>query len=107
VRTPGKGQQILTGDTMNTAARLEQNAGTDEILIGEPTYRLVRDAVEVERSSPDRAKGKSEPLAAYRLVRVFGDEQASRRHDAPIVGRQEELLTLLSAFGRAREERRC
>jgi class 3 adenylate cyclase/tetratricopeptide (TPR) repeat protein len=105
VRTPGEGQQILTGDTMNTAARLEQNAGTDQILIGEPTYRLVRDAVEVEAVEPIEAKGKSEPLAAYRLVRVFGDEQASRRHDAPIVGRQEELLALLSAFGRAREQR--
>jgi class 3 adenylate cyclase/tetratricopeptide (TPR) repeat protein len=105
VRTPGEGQQILTGDTMNTAARLEQHAGTNQILIGEPTYRLVRDAVEVEAVEPIEAKGKSEPLAAYRLVRVFGDEQASRRHDAPIVGRQEELLTLLSAFGRAREHR--
>jgi predicted ATPase/class 3 adenylate cyclase len=105
VRTPGEGQQILTGDTMNTAARLEQHAGTNQILIGEPTYRLVRDAVEVEPVEPIEAKGKSEPLEAYRLVRVFGDEQASRRHDAPIVGRQEELLTLLSAFGRAREHR--
>ena len=107
VRTPGEGQQILTGDTMNTAARLEQNADTNQILIGEPTYRLVRDAVEVDQLPPVEAKGKSEPLPAYRLRRVFGDEQASRRHDAPIVGRQDELLTLLSAYGRARQERAC
>src|SRR6266850_5780118 len=42
------GQRLVTGDTVNTAARLEQNAPTCEILIGESTYGLVRDAVSVE-----------------------------------------------------------
>ncbi len=107
VRTPAAGQQILTGDTMNTAARLEQNAGDEQVLIGQPTYRLVRDAVEVEPLPPIEVKGKAEPVAAYRLLRVFGDEQASRRHDAPIVGRQEELDALRSAYERAASERRC
>ena len=30
------GQRLVTGDTVNTAARLEQSAPTCEILIGEP-----------------------------------------------------------------------
>ena len=33
---------ILVGDTMNTAARLEQSAGAGQVLIGEATWRLVR-----------------------------------------------------------------
>jgi class 3 adenylate cyclase len=36
------------GDAVNVAARLEQAAAPGEVLIGERTWRLVRDAVTVE-----------------------------------------------------------
>src|SRR5215469_7480193 len=39
---PTTGQRLVTGDTVNTAARLEQAAPTNEVLLGESTYRLVR-----------------------------------------------------------------
>lgn len=42
---------ILVGDTMNTAARLEQSAAAGELLIGAATRRLVRD----QRSSWSRS----------------------------------------------------
>jgi class 3 adenylate cyclase len=42
----------LTGDAVNTAARLETAAQPGEILIGSGTYRLVRDAVDVESVEP-------------------------------------------------------
>ena len=45
---PSAGQRLVTGDAVNVAARLEQAAAPGEILLGEPTYRLVKDAVEVE-----------------------------------------------------------
>src|SRR5262245_55048734 len=41
-------QRLVTGDTVNVAARLEQAAGSGEVLLGDSTYRLVRDAVSVE-----------------------------------------------------------
>jgi class 3 adenylate cyclase len=41
------GQRLVTGDTVNTAARLEQAAPTSGVLIGGSTYRLVRHAVEL------------------------------------------------------------
>jgi class 3 adenylate cyclase/tetratricopeptide (TPR) repeat protein len=107
VRIAVNEQQVLTGDTLNTAARLEQAAGADEILIGEATYRLVRGAVDVEAVAPLELKGKGEPVPAFRLLRVFGDEQASRRHLAPFVGREDELGTLVSAYDRAVAARRC
>ncbi|HEY6609295.1 MAG TPA: adenylate/guanylate cyclase domain-containing protein, partial [Candidatus Limnocylindria bacterium] len=107
IRTAATDQQVLTGDTLNTAARLEQTAGAGEILIGEPTYRLVRGAVEVEAVPPLELKGKGEPVPAYRLHRVFGDEQSSRRHLAPLVGRTDELRALVEGFERAGATREC
>jgi class 3 adenylate cyclase len=42
------GQRLVTGDAVNVAARIEQAASSGEVLLAEPTLRLVRDAVEIE-----------------------------------------------------------
>jgi class 3 adenylate cyclase len=96
------GQHLVTGDTVNTAARLEQAAPPLQILIGEPTYRLVRDAVEVEPIEPLQLKGKAERVLAYKLLSISSDDGVARRLDAPILGRVAELATLMDALGRAR-----
>jgi len=103
---PSAGQTLVTGDTVNTAARLEQAAAPGEILIGEPTWRLVRDAVSAESVAAISAKGKALPVPAYRLVSVAaGVEGHLRRMDAPLVGRERELRLLTEAWHRAHEER--
>jgi class 3 adenylate cyclase len=61
---PSAGHNVVTGDVVNTAARLEQSAGTGDILIGEDTYALVRDAVVVGDVDPLTVKGKAEPRGA-------------------------------------------
>ncbi len=100
------GQRLVTGDAVNTAARLEQNAPACEILLGDPTYRLVRDAVEVEEVEPLELKGKAERVPAYLLKGVKqADEGISRRLDAPMVGRAAELEVLMEALARAESER--
>jgi class 3 adenylate cyclase/tetratricopeptide (TPR) repeat protein len=105
---PTTGQALVTGDTVNTAARLEQAAGSGEILIGEETYRLTCDAVKAERADPIAAKGKTEPVTAYRLEDVTsGVAGHTRRLDAPIVGRDRELALLGQAFERATTDRAC
>ena len=60
---PSANQQLATGDTVNVAARLEQAAPENEILLGETTYDLVRRHVEVEAVEPLELKGKSERVA--------------------------------------------
>ena len=92
-------ETFVTGDAVNTAARLEQAASPGEVLIGEPTFRLVRDAVDTEAVTPLKAKGKAEPVAAYRLlaVRSLAPGRA-RRFGGLLVGRREELAVLRSAF---------
>jgi class 3 adenylate cyclase/tetratricopeptide (TPR) repeat protein len=105
---PAAGQALVTGDAVNTAARLEQAAAPGEILIGEETYRLTRDAVRAEPAEPVAAKGKAEPVPAYRLEDVTaGAAGHARRHDAPIVGRDRELALLAQALDRVRTDRAC
>ncbi len=97
---------LAVGDAVNVAARLEQAARPGEILLGEATYRLVRDAVRAEPVDAIDAKGKSEPVAAHRLLEVVaGAEPFARRLDAPMVGRESELSQLWQAFERAVRER--
>ena len=102
----GEGQTLAVGDPVNVAARLEQAAQPGEVLLGETTYRLVRDAVRAEPVDAVDAKGKSEPVAARRLLEVVaGAEPFARRLDAPMVGRESELSQLRQAFERAVHER--
>jgi class 3 adenylate cyclase/tetratricopeptide (TPR) repeat protein len=105
---PAAGQTLVTGDTVNTAARLEQFAAPGEILIGAETFRLTRDAVRAEPADPIPAKGKQEPISAYRLEDVTaGASGHHRRLDAPIVGRDRELTLLRHAFERVTTDHSC
>jgi class 3 adenylate cyclase/tetratricopeptide (TPR) repeat protein len=105
---PTSGQRLVTGDVVNVAARLEQAAPANEVLIGELTHRLVRDAVTVEAVEPLELKGKSERVKAYRLLHV-SDAVAGyqRRQDAPLVGREAELEQLTAIYRRAIGEGGC
>ena len=92
------GDAVVLGDSVNVAARLEQAAQPGEVLIGEETYRLVRDAVAVEPVAPIAAKGKAEPLTAFRLLEASAHGPLPRRAGTPLVGRGEELARLEAEF---------
>ncbi len=102
----GSGETLVTGDAVNVAARLEQAAGSGEVLIGEATEPLVREAVRREPVEPLALKGKSEPVPAYRVVELLAEVPAfTRRVDAPFVGRERELAALEVALSAAVEGR--
>ena len=102
----GTEERLATGDAVNVAARLEQAAQPGEVLLGEETYRLVRDGVEVEPAPPLTAKGKAEPLTAYRLLSVQAEAPA-RRDAAPMVGRERQSKLLEGAFSNVVSDRTC
>ena len=103
---PSTGQRLVTGDAVNVAARLEQAAAPGEILLGDPTHRLVKDAVEVEPVDPLELKGKGERVPAFRLLDVSADAAGHElRLDSPMVGRSKELSLLEHALERAIGER--
>jgi class 3 adenylate cyclase/tetratricopeptide (TPR) repeat protein len=102
------GQRFATGDAVNVAKRFEEAAPAGEILLGEATYGLVRDAVEVEAVEPLALKGKESRLGAYRLLSIEPTVAGrARRLDSPMVGRVRERLLLEHAYERAVGERGC
>jgi class 3 adenylate cyclase/tetratricopeptide (TPR) repeat protein len=101
-------QRMVTGDAVNTAARLEQAAGAGEVVLGDLTYRLARDQIEVEFMPPLELKGKAEPVPAYRLVRASAAAaSAPADHGAgtPFVGREAEMGRLAGGLDEAIEQR--
>ena len=97
---PASGESYATGDAVNVAARLEQAATPGEILLGEATYRLVRDGVQAEAVEPLDLKGKAAPVAAYRLELVERAPGVTGRLETSFIGRGEELDRLRDAFER-------
>jgi len=97
----GDSQRLATGDTVNVAARLEQAAPAGEVLIGESTYRLVRDAVEVVPVEPLTLKGKPEPVPAYRVLSVIAAATSTGPAGRPLVGRAREIAALDADFRRS------
>ncbi len=102
------GQMLVTGDAVNVAKRLEESARTGEILVGEPTRRLVENAVVLEPRDELALKGKSDPHAAWNVLAVIkGATAYARRLDAPLIGRDAELQTLRAAYTDAVARRSC
>jgi class 3 adenylate cyclase len=95
-------QAFVGGDTVNVAARLEQAAGPDEVLVGAATLELVADVVRVRPVEGFSVRGRSVPTAAYRLLELApGAAGLARRMDVPLVGRAAELDLLERSFARA------
>src|SRR5918994_4568868 len=105
---PSQGDPFATGDAVVVAQRLEASAAGGEILVGDATIRLVRDAVSAEQLPPLTLKGKSDPVAAWRLLDVEpGVAGLLRRMDLPLVGRAPEIPRPREEFERAETERSC
>jgi len=101
-------QRLATGDAVNTAARLQQAAEPGDILVGESTRDALRSAAVLEPLPPIAAKGKRQPLAAWRLMRVADGATAIERSlDSRFVGRHAELEQLSQQLDATRGLRCC
>jgi len=100
-------QMAIVGETPNVAARLQALAEPDTVIIGESTRRLVEGLFVYEPLGPQRLRGLSEPVAAYR-VRAESDarsrfEASALRGLTPLVGREHEIGLLVGRWRHARE----
>ncbi len=103
VATPTESRQrLVTGEAVGIAARLEQAAASNEIVVGEVAGRLIDYAAELESLGDLAIKGKRDPVHAYRLIALTPVAPAfEARQEAPLVGRKRELAALRRALKRA------
>ncbi len=101
IAASGEDEGRVTGDTVNTAARLQTAAPAGGVLIGPTTALGVADAADLDDPVALELKGKAEPLSA-RVVRGFryepSREQAMGELRAPTIGRRDELEELRRAL---------
>ncbi|HUG36713.1 MAG TPA: adenylate/guanylate cyclase domain-containing protein, partial [Candidatus Limnocylindrales bacterium] len=95
--TDGPDAGRVTGDTVNTAARLQAAAEPPGVQIGELTALAVRGSIELTEMGELNLKGKAEPVRAWQAHAVRPEpsrDAALGDLRAPILGRDEELARL-------------
>ncbi len=98
---------FATGEAVNLAARLQQAAPVNSILIGPGAQRLTLGRFEVEDEGPVEIKGRGEPIWAWRVICVKGGPARLATRRAPLVGRDAELELLENTYERSVRDRRA
>jgi len=104
-----EGQGLVSGETVNLAARLQAAAEPDTLLADEATRHAAQAAIAFESAGDRALKGFSEPVAAWRAARVVAGRGGQGRSDeleAPFVGRDAELTLVKEIFHATARERR-
>ncbi len=117
VAVPVNGQNarqdfLVTGDAVNVAARLQQVASPETILVGERTYLATRGVFDFRPIAPLLVKGKAEPLAAYSVQGLHTQTSTIAQHprgleglQVPMIGRSLELTLMHTTYARVVAER--
>jgi class 3 adenylate cyclase/predicted ATPase len=93
---PRVGSSFVTGDAVNVAARLEQNAEPGQILVGVRTVANARQAFDFGPEATIEAKGKSRGVSCRPLLDVASPHIGQK---APsFVGRRDELARLQDLY---------
>ncbi len=112
---------LITGDAVNVAARLQQMAMPDTILVGERTYLTTRDVFDFRRIAPLNLRGKSQPILAWVVLGYRTRESLANsslisyasiaQHprgieglEARLVGRDLELTLMHATYARVQTE---
>ena len=107
VTEDGADSTFATGEPVNLAARLQQEAKAGEILVGPGTASLVQGSVELEPVELLVLRGFDHPVAAQRVVCATELGRPLRSLAAPLVGRATELELLENTYTRTVRDRRA
>jgi tetratricopeptide (TPR) repeat protein len=104
---PATGEAVVSGDVVNTAARIQVRAPVNGILVDRTTYRATRDAIRFEEREAVDAKGKRDAVPVWEAVEARSrlGVDVVRTAGTELVGRARELDMLRDALARVREER--
>jgi predicted ATPase/class 3 adenylate cyclase len=101
VTSGAEGEGMVAGDLVNTASRIQSAAEPGGVLVGEVTRRATEQAIVYESAGEEELKGKAEPVALWRALRVVsgvGGQLKSAGLEAPFVGRERELKLIKELF---------
>jgi class 3 adenylate cyclase len=90
---PDQGEAMVTGDVVNTAARIQSAAPVAGVAVGEGTFRATERVFNYEPLEAVAAKGKVEPVALWRALgrRARYGSDVIRLLTTPLVGRELDL----------------
>jgi class 3 adenylate cyclase/predicted ATPase len=91
-------EYTVTGESVNLAARLADDAAPGEILISDAVRRALADRLECDDDRTLAVKGLADPVRVWRLRRL-----RTTRPDRPFVGRHVELQQFQAALATCRE----
>ncbi|MEO8328910.1 MAG: adenylate/guanylate cyclase domain-containing protein, partial [Candidatus Nanopelagicales bacterium] len=103
-------QGLIAGDLVNTSSRVQAAAEPDTVLVGEATFHASSGAIAFEPRGEISVKGRDEPVAIWRALRVVGERGGgarSGRPEPPFVSRKEELRVIKELLHVTERERRA
>ncbi len=95
-----EGEGMVLGDSVNTASRLQSIAAPGTVLVDDATRRAAEAAIAYEDAGTHQVKGREQPVHAWTALRVVAGAGGARRGvglEAPFVGRERELQTIIDA----------
>src|SRR5437588_7475315 len=105
-----EGQGMVAGDVVNTTARIQAAAEPGTVLVDEATRRATEASIAFQSAGTRELKGKSEPVAVWRALRVTSAMRGSGRSgglEPPFVGRERELSMLKQLLHATAEDGRA
>ncbi|MCY7301897.1 MAG: AAA family ATPase, partial [Thermoleophilia bacterium] len=97
----------VMGDAVNLAARLMAKANEGEIVATPQVLDASRTIFETAELEPFLVKGKKKPITAFTVGEAKGSRTTIAEAGLPLLGRDEELATLVDAWGTARGGEGC
>jgi class 3 adenylate cyclase/tetratricopeptide (TPR) repeat protein len=98
----------VIGDTVNLAFRLQSNSMPGKILIGEKTFRRIKNSFIISSPRKLRIKGKKDLVSAYTLKgekKRISFFERKKKYYSPFIGREEELQILREALKKSYNSR--
>lgn len=98
--TATSGEGFLTGDSINTASRIQSVAPEMGVAVGVGTYEATTVVFDYAELEPATLKGKSEPVRIFhaKSPRARFGTDLTRTHDTPFIGREIDLALLKGIF---------
>ena len=104
---PDAGEGMVSGDAVNTAARLESSAPAGAVVVGERTHEVTQAVFRYDEREPVSVKSKAEPLRTWEATAPlarFGTD-LTRTHSTPLAGREVDLALMRASLDKALADR--